>query len=275
MEVPLQTALDDIEELLLQIAVHARRPFFSLWNRLNQSEDTADLSLNQKLLKILPHLEGLKRVSLPPDIQFLSWVNPRYPSVLRELKQPPLGLFVWGSWISQEKRAGVVGSRKPVSFALRMTGDFVMRVVEKDYAIVSGGAFGIDIEAHRICLESNGKAICVLGSGLRHLYPKANERLMLQMVEKGGVLVSEYPPLSPPAPWTFPERNRLIAALSDFLVMAQAGEKSGSLSTARAALDLGREVFVLRPVPLDAGFDGSRALIDSGAQILTSPQQLN
>jgi DNA processing protein len=156
-----------------------------------------------------------------------------------------------------------------------MTTDIVRALVGRSLAIVSGGAYGIDIEAHRVCLEEGGRAICVLGSGLRALYPKAHERYFERMLSSGGVLVSEYPPHELPRPWTFPERNRLIAALSDFVVLAQAHVKSGSLSTARTALDLGKEVFVLRPVPEDPAFDGSRVLIDSGATILTEPAQLN
>jgi DNA processing protein len=115
----------------------------------------------------------------------------------------------------------------------------------------------------------------VLGGGILRPHPRSHFQLFREVVAKGGALLSEYPPHFEPRPYTFPERNRLIAALSDFLFLAQAHDKSGSLGTARFALDLGREIYVLRPVPGDPNFSGSQALIDSGARILVDARELD
>lgn len=140
--------------------------------------------------------------------------------------------------------------------------------------IVSGGAIGVDTEAHQTALDFGATTVAVLGGGLEKLHPRRNINLFEQILQKKGALISEYPPHMEPRPYFFPERNRLIAALGDALLLGQAHERSGSLSTARTALDLGKEIFVLRPPVGDANFSGSQSLIDSGALAVSSASEI-
>jgi DNA processing protein len=268
------SSLHDWQNLFLRAAVFQRRQFFKLWNQIRNDPESLEQSLSEQLLRVFEALDLSRDVSLPSDIQFVSWLDSTYPSSLHQLPQPPLGLFVRGALPHSQKCLAVVGSRKPLPFALRMTYRCTQSWVQAGWSIVSGGAYGIDAEAHRAALEASGHTVAVLGGGLHRLYPKAHERLFQSIVEKGGALVSEYPPWADPAPYTFPERNRIIAAMSQGLFLAQAHEKSGSLLTARTALDLGREIYVLHPPPGSEAFRGSQELVEAGAFSLTGPEQL-
>lgn len=265
------------KSLLLKLNAFKRRRFFQLWNQIQDSE-YAYVEVPEKLERIISALHAeLSECPQPPKIpqfiRFISMLDEEYPQALLELPQPPLGLYVWGD-LGSQARAAVVGSRKPVPYALRLTRDLVRRWVAEGYSIMSGGALGVDAEAHRICLESGGHTLVVLGGGLLCLYPKVHEKLFREVVQRGGALISEYPPDMRAQPYTFPERNRIIAALCDVLFLAQAHAQSGSLSTARTALDLGREIHVLRPIPGDENFAGSQKLIDDGARILIDAHEL-
>ena len=156
-----------------------------------------------------------------------------------------------------------------------MTRDCVKTLVAQQVTIVSGGARGIDTVAHEAALDFGGLTWVVLGGGHYELYPAQNENLFREIVQSGGLLISEYPPYARVQKYTFPERNRLIAALSQRLILAQAHERSGSLSTARAALDLGRDIFVLKPLAQDENFAGSERLISLGARCFVAPQELS
>lgn len=248
--------------------------FFKEWNRLSRAEETSFLSWDQRLEAVLSQLPAGSAGPLPRGIRFLSILDQDYPHDLRELPQPPIGLFVQGAWNLGRTRAAVIGSRKPSPYSLRMAYRCSQLWAKQGFVIVSGGALGVDSEAHRAAVEEEKPTWVVLGGGLLRLHPRSNERLFESVIKTGGALVSEYPPHWEPRAYFFPERNRLIAALSQLLFLAQAHEKSGSLSTTRMALDLGREIYVLRPPLGDESFAGSQRLIDSGARSLISPEEL-
>jgi len=269
-----KTSTSEINELLLQIATHQRLNFYKLWNQLLRSEDWAQQKLSAKIAFIVANLESPKAVQLPSDIRFISMVDSEYPQNLFNLTQPPLGLFVMGKFRSEDPMAAVIGSRRPTPYSLRMAYRASLVWAKNGWTIVSGGALGVDIEAHRAALDAGKSTIVVNGGGLKRLYPKSHEKIFEKILIQGGALISEYPPYFEPKPYTFPERNRIIAAISDVLFLAQAHEKSGSLGTAKTALDLGKEIYVLRPPPADAGFSGSSLLISSGARCLSEPQEL-
>lgn len=231
-----------------------------------------EMSPFDKLKSILSEWQSSRDYHLPRGLQFIGMLDPDYPSIFWQLPQPPLGLFLQGKMPSGPY-VSVIGSRKPTSYSLRMTRRCVRRWVEKKYSIVSGGAYGIDGEAHKACLDFEGAAVCILGSGFSHLYPQKHIGLF-ELIRERGALLSEYPPHTAPQKYFFPERNRLIAALGDELFLAQAHAKSGSLSTARASLELGRDIYVLRPPPGDENFEGSQELIEMGARSLIDPSQL-
>jgi len=259
-------------ERLLSISFFERAKFFRLWNALDR-EDIFFSSPLEKLHAMLKDWNFFKKVQLQPGLRFVSMLDQDYPPIFLHLPQPPLGFYVKGEW-HPEKFVSVVGSRKPNPYSLRMTRSCVRRWTEAGFAIVSGGAYGIDAEAHRAALDFGAYTVAILGSGLNELYPQRNGDLFTRILGAGGALISEYAPYIKAMPYQFPERNRLIAALGQDLFLAQAHEKSGSLSTARAALEMGKNIFVLRPLDNDENFLGSKRLIDSGALSLTSPTDL-
>lgn len=259
-------------ELLLRAATWKRREFFRFWNEI-QGSDLNALTTEEKWNLIFERLQPLRPIQLPSEIRFISFVDVEYPEELFELPQPPLGLFVCGEF-AEPPYFSIVGSRKPLPFTRRVTLDLATRLATLGYTIVSGGALGIDGAAHEAAIRAGGRTIVVLGSGIRRLYPRSHENLFSAIVKNGGTLISEYAPFVEPKNYHFPERNRIIAALSSKLFLAQAHAKSGSLLTARTALDMGKDIYVLRPVPGDSNFAGSQDLIDAGARSVIDAEDL-
>ena len=250
------------DDWLLRVSVFYRNRFFRYWNQASSHWD-----LETRLLRISEYFASLPTYSLPKGIHFVSMIDKDYPPKLFHLPQPPLGLFCRGT-LSKIPSVSVVGSRRPLPYSIRRTRQWTQKWAQEGLNIVSGGALGIDGVAHESCLEVKGYTTVVLGGGFNKLHPQRHQTLFERVVSCGGVLLSEYPPDFTPRPYTFPERNRIIAALGDTLFLAQAHEKSGSLSTARTALELGREIYVLRPVLENENFKGSEKLIEDGATCL-------
>ena len=240
---------------------------------MNAAEEWASEPISKRLAFVLAEIEMPPPVQLSSEVRFVSMLDPEYPTALFALSQPPLGLFVRGE-LGNNRRIGVVGSRIPSPYSLRLAYRCTKLWAQRGWIVVSGGAIGIDSEAHRAALDENSSTWAVFGNGFEKPHPRRNQMMFESILEKGGAWISEYPPWFEPRAYYFPERNRLIAALSDVLFIAQAHERSGSLSTARTALDLGREIMVLRPPPGDASFAGSQILIDAGARSLKGPEDL-
>ena len=202
---------------------------------------------------------------------------PGYPARLLNLEEMPLLLFSRGELAAADSQAlAVVGSRRPTPYSLRQTRLFAGDLAGRGVTLVSGLARGVDACAHRAALEAGGRTIAVLGSGLGRIYPPENHTLADRVLaENSGVLVSEFPFSMRPRPYHFPQRNRLISGLSNALLVIQAGEKSGSLSTARWALDQGKSIFVL-PSRVDEEHNrGGLHLLRDGAGVATSPMDLS
>jgi DNA processing protein len=170
-----------------------------------------------------------------------------YPSSLREIYDPPIVLYVKGAWSEcwDQPCVGIVGSRKCSTYgqnsALMLSRDLAQRGV----TVVSGFARGIDAAAHRGALEANGRTMAVLGTGIDEVYPRDHRKLALEILDKGGALVSQFPLGTPPVSENFPYRNRIISGLSLGVVVVEASEYSGSLITARLAMEQNREVFAV------------------------------
>ncbi len=197
--------------------------------------------------------------------------DPGYPLCLLDLTHPPLVLFAKGRLHDFAGAVGVVGTRRPSSYGLEATRWIAETLASHGCHIVSGLAEGIDGEAHRSALAVGGKTTAVLACGVDVCYPSKHFRLYEEIIQSGGLLLSEYPPGDGIARHRFPQRNRIIAALSRALIVVQAGEKSGALHTADAALDLGRDVYAV-PGPITSVlFRGSNRLLQQGAQILLDP----
>ncbi|MDZ4229341.1 MAG: DNA-processing protein DprA, partial [Patescibacteria group bacterium] len=164
-------------------------------------------------------------------------VEKDYPSGLRRVRPKVKQLYYRGQWEAQlfTKAIAVVGARRMTKYGEVMTQRLVSGLVGAGYTIVSGFMYGIDTMAHKVCLENGGKTVAVLGCGLDCLTPAENDGLYTKILESGGLVLSEFEPKQEAKLWTFPYRNRIVVGLSQALVVVEAGERSGSLVTARWA----------------------------------------
>ncbi|MCX6794686.1 MAG: DNA-processing protein DprA [Candidatus Falkowbacteria bacterium] len=207
------------------------------------------------------------------EISFITWKDPDYPALLKEIAVPPPVLYYKGEIESSAKRRlAVVGSRKFSAYGSKAIAELLPGVIESEIEIISGLALGIDALAHQKTLELGGKTWAVLGSGLdfKNIYPAANRRLAENIINHGGALISEFPPGTPPHKQNFPQRNRIIAGLAQATLIVEAPIKSGALITADWALEENREVLAV-PGNIFAEFSaGPNKLIKSGARPITA-----
>ncbi len=169
-----------------------------------------------------------------------------FPARLREIPDPPGQIYCTGNIsLLNERSVGVVGARRNTVYGKNVALMIGRRLAESGLAVTSGLALGIDGYSHEGALEAGGKVIGVLGSGIDHMTPWRNRSLMMRGLERGGLVVSEYPPDRAGHRGSFPERNRIISGLSEALVVVEAGLNSGSLITARHAADQGRTVYAV------------------------------
>ena len=228
------------------------------------SEATAALLASGESAK---RAERLLRDSERLDVSVLTPDDAAYPARLRELPDPPPALWRRGSGDIPAAAIAVVGSRRPSSYGRTMAERFGRELAQAGVTVVSGLARGIDAAAHRAVLETGGGTIAVLGCGLDRVYPQEHRSLQ-EAIGRDGALVTEFPLGAPPLAQHFPRRNRLISGLTLGVVVVEAGERSGSLITARLALEQGREVFA---VPGNLGVGGSvgtNRLIKAGATLV-------
>ncbi len=197
--------------------------------------------------------------------------QPSYPPLLRAIPDPPLALFVRGEAALLNRPAvAIVGSRRASLPGKRLSSLLAGQLATAGCNIISGLALGIDAAAHQGALTAGGLTTAVLGGGHGRLYPAGHAALAQQILAAGGVLVSEYPPGLPAAKHQFPARNRIISGLSLGVLVVEAGVASGSLITARLALEQGREVMAV-PGPVTApGSHGCHGLIKQGAALVES-----
>lgn len=206
-----------------------------------------------------------------------------FPFLLKQIQNPPEQLFILGEIPgnpSQENpndeqiKIAIVGTRKATTTGKILARNLAKNLSKHGIIIVSGLAMGIDTAAHEGCLESKGKTIAVLANGLNKIYPAQNENLAKKIISTGGALISEYPIGTPSLPHQFLERNRIVSGLCTATIVIEAPERSGSLATARNALEQGREVFVI-PGPADhPNYKGSHQLIRDGARLITSVKDI-
>ena len=170
-----------------------------------------------------------------------------YPPALREIFDPPIVIYVKGAWsiCLDQPCVGIVGSRKCSSYGQNAALMLARDLAQRGVTIVSGFARGIDASAHRGALEAGGRTVAVLGTGIDECYPRDHQRLARELLDNGGALVTQFPLSTPPVSENFPYRNRIISGLSLGVVVVEASENSGSLITARLAMEQNREVFAV------------------------------
>lgn len=198
-----------------------------------------------------------------------------YPSWLREIPEAPIFIYYQGQPPPPAIfNVAVVGSRKPSVYGLQIIKYLLPHIIKKGFNIISGLARGIDTLAHQIAVNNNGKTWAVLGSGLDNIYPQENKNLSLEIIKAGGGIISEFEPTTAPRPENFPRRNRIISGLSMAILIIEAEERSGSLITARHALEQGREVLAVPGNMLSPLSRGTNQLIQSGATPITDADDL-
>jgi DNA processing protein len=204
------------------------------------------------------------------NLRLVNWTDPEYPKNLREIYDPPTLLYVRGNAeVLSEISIGVVGTRKPTLYGTQMAERLGRELAARGVTVVSGMARGIDALSHQGAMAANGRAIGVLGTGVNICYPKENKKLYEKVLERGAI-ISEFPLGTHPAPENFPIRNRIVAGMPVGVVVVEGAQYSGSLITARLAMEFGREVFavpgnVTQPVSF-----APNQLIRQGAKLVTN-----
>jgi DNA processing protein len=204
----------------------------------------------------------------------ISGADPAYPVPLAAIVDPPPVLWVRGRRDALDGPAvAIVGSRAGSPYALAVAERLAADLAERGLTIVSGLARGVDSAAHRGALAGGGKTIAVLGCGADVVYPPEHAALAGEIAERGAV-ISELVPGTPPQAWFFPQRNRIISGLCRAIVVVEAGEKSGSLITARCALEQGRDVLAVPGNILNGRNRGGHALLRDGAKIVETADDI-
>lgn len=204
----------------------------------------------------------------------LTWSDPSYPSALAAIVDPPFVLWTRGvSDVLHRPAVAIVGSRAGSPYALAVAERLASDLASRGIVIVSGLARGVDSAAHRGALRGGGATVAVLGSGADVVYPVEHVALA-SAIQAAGVVSSELAPGTPPRPHFFPLRNRIISGLARAVVVIEAGEKSGSLITARMALEQGREVLAVPGNVLSGRNRGAHALLRDGAKIVESADDI-
>jgi DNA processing protein len=204
--------------------------------------------------------------------------EPAFPAGLRDLPDPPLAVFLRGALATlppqgDRMAVAIVGARRPTDPGLRIARRLGRFAAASGLAVVSGMALGIDAAAHGGALDAGGITVAVLGCGTDIAYPRRHRGLYERILDH-GLAVSEYPPGTAPAPWRFPARNRLIAALAGTLVVVEARARSGALITADHALDIGRDVVAVPGAAGSAAAAGTNGLIKAGAGLVEDEADL-
>ncbi len=237
------------------------------------------LGLSQKIIDAIkkPDWELVEKDMLwleQADNHILVYSDADYPSQLKEIPDPPPILFARGDIdLIHFPQIAIVGSRNPSSSGIQIATDFASSLSSTGFTITSGLALGIDAASHRGALAAQGKTIAVTGTGLDRVYPATHKELAMEIVNN-GVLISEFPPGTVAKANHFPRRNRIISGLCIGLLVVEAARKSGSLITARLALEQNREVFAIPGSIYNPLARGCNALIREGAKLVETTQDI-
>ena len=243
-----------MDKILVYFAIKYEGEWDSIYAAINKKERVDPVEMEKVLSK--------------NTSKYVTLIDDKYPARLKSIYKPPFVLFYKGDFEllnGSERYIAVIGSRKNNDYGKNVTSKLVSELVKENVIIVSGLASGIDSIAHKCSLDNGGKTIAVVGSGLDRVYPLENEGLQND-IYSNGLVVSEYPSFIESKKDNFPKRNRIIAGLSDGVLVTQAKKKSGSMITVSRALEMGKEIFC---VPDIIGVDsGCNQLIKEGARLV-------
>lgn len=211
-------------------------------------------------------------------VEAIGYTDLRFPPLLREIPDAPVILYTRGTydWLHKTPLITIVGTRKPSNYGRQVVTDFARRLSQSGFTVISGLAFGIDSLAHQAVLENHGKTIAVIGSGVDDVSvsPQSHLPLARRIIESNGALVSEFVPGTQASTGTFPARNRIMAGMSPMTLVIEASEQSGTLITARLALEYNRDVGAIPGSLFSEGAIGCHRLIQRGAKLITSIEDI-
>ncbi len=229
---------------------------------------------NMQKAKDAKLLEKYEKYILKNDIKIINISDDNYPAKLKNIYAPPITIFAKGDIsLLNSKSIAIVGSREPSKYGIYVAEKFSKELSKEGITIVSGLARGIDTFAHVGALSSFGKTIAVLGSGIDVVYPKENAKYYREISEK-GLIISEYIVGTAPESKNFPQRNRIISALSDGVLVVEARKNSGTMITTDFALEQGKELYVI-PGNITSNLSaGTNNLIKEGAKLITDVYEI-
>jgi len=235
--------------------------------------------ISRQIAEAIVHFRGWDNVKAELElirknnINIITYQDELYPGQLLNVYDRPPYIYVRGNLSSEDINLAIVGSRAASTYGKYTTERISRDLALQGVTVVSGMARGIDSSAHRGAITAHGRTVAILGSGLDVIYPPENKKLFADIIENGAA-ISEFPMGTPPRSTNFPARNRIISGMSYGVVIVEAGEKSGSLITARLALEQGREVFAV-PGSIDsAGSRGTNKLIKQGAKLIENTEDI-
>jgi len=239
-----------------------------------QSLHDAEILSETGITALLGAKDNLSRSDLSVlesvNSQYIGFNDPLFPDLLNEIPSPPLGLFARGNVnLLRQPQIAIVGSRNASPSGIKTTQAFAAELTAMGFTITSGMAAGIDTHAHIGSLSAGNSTIAVMGTGIDRIYPNSNQKLYQEIAEN-GLVITEFPPGSPPRRANFPERNRIISGLSFGTLVVEAGIRSGSLITARLAAEQGRDVFAIPGSIHQPTSRGCHYLIRQGAKLVES-----
>lgn len=238
---------------------------------------TEKFEVFRKEFDIEEYLGKLKK----QKISFVCLIDKEYPPLLKQIPNPPIVLYVKGNTklfhpekLEYLRMISIVGTRHVTSYGRQITEMFAQKLSQAGFIIVSGMAYGVDGIAHKATIDAGGGTIAVLGNGVDLPYPRENEKLYEEILDRGGLVLSEYPPGEPPSVGSFPARNRIVAGLSLGVLVTEGASDSGSLITANYGLSFGRKVFAI-PGPITSQLSAAPLrLIERGARLVVSPEDV-
>lgn len=231
-----------------------------------KAEEIMSTKILNKYDKISEYLEKEK-------IEFIKYNDELYPKTLREIFNPPYGLFIKGTIPNLENSIAIIGARRASEYGKTVAYKYAYELGAHGITVISGMARGIDSCSHKGSMEGKGKTIAVMGSGFKNIYPKENIELLYRIIDNGCV-ITEFMPDDMPYPVHFPMRNRIISGLSKYVLVVEAGDKSGSLITATLALEQGKDVFAVPGNIFSPNSIGTNKLIRDGAKIIISIEDI-
>lgn len=276
-----------LDILKLEKLYRAFGSFEAVWNASSQEMEKkirdSDLIYRTEVkLRLSEIFEERKNIDLKKEFQelekqkikILTLNDANYPELLRETPHPPVAFYHLGELQKIEHSVAIVGTRKATGYGLKIARDLGRDLSLNGICVVSGLALGIDAEAHKGALEGKTPTVAVLGSGLAEIYPSSHKFLAEKIIENNGAIISEYAPKNRPTKWTFPERNRIIASLSQAIIVVEAPKKSGALITSKFGLEYNREVGAV-PGEIDSiNSQGTNWLIKSGAAVIRNADDI-